>query len=118
MAVRRAALGTTVGPLATAFLDAVRPRASDDEVAWYAQRIGDPATLVLDAMCAAGRVLIPLVAQGFKVHGADAAPSMIARCEEKLAAQALATTLFRQDVAALNVPFRYGVAYVAGGAFD
>ena len=69
-------------------------------------------------MCGAGRLLIPLVARGYKVHGVDASPSMIARCEEKLAAQSLATTLFRQDVATLNVPFRYGAAFIAGSAFD
>jgi SAM-dependent methyltransferase len=106
------------GSLVAAFVDARDPRASDEETAWYAQRIGDPGTLALDAMCGAGRVLVPLVARGFKVHGADGSPSRIARCGEKLAAQSLATTLFRQDVAALNVPFRYGAAYVAGSAFD
>jgi cyclopropane fatty-acyl-phospholipid synthase-like methyltransferase len=69
-------------------------------------------------MCGAGRLLIPLVARGVKVHGADASPAFLARCEEKLAAQSLATTLFRQDVATLNVPFRYHAAFIAGGAFD
>ena len=111
-------MGATVGPLATAFFDSVHPRAADDEAAWYAQRIGDPATLVLDAMCGAGRMLVPLVARGMKVHGADGSPSMIARCEQKLAAQSLAATLFRQDAPALNVPFRYGAAFIAGSAFD
>jgi len=43
---------------------------------------------------------------------------MIARCEEKLAAQSLATTVLRQDVVSLNVPFRYGAAFIAGSAFD
>jgi SAM-dependent methyltransferase len=107
-----------LGSLAASFYDSLHPRASDDEVAWYAQRIGDPATLALDAMCGAGRVLVPLLARGFKVHGAEGASAMIARCEQKLAAQSLATTLFRQDLASLNVPFRYGVAFVAGSAFD
>ena len=106
------------GSLAASFFDALFPRASDDEAAWYAQRLGDPATLALDAMCGAGRLLLPLLARGFKVHGADASPSMIARCEEKLVAQQLATALFRQDVVSLNVPFRYGTAYIAGSALD
>jgi len=69
-------------------------------------------------MCGTGRVLIPLLARGFKVHGADASPAMIARCEEKLATQSLATMLFRQYVASLNVPFRYGAAFIAGSALD
>lgn len=111
-------MGTALGPLATAFLDALHPRATDDESAWYAQRIGTSATLAIDLMCGAGRVLIPLLGRGMKVHGAEASPSMIARCEEKLAAHSLSTALFRQDVASLNVPFRYGAAFAAGSAFD
>ena len=106
------------GPLAASFFDSLEPCASDDEVAWYAHRIGDPAVLALDAMCGAGRVLVPLVAGGMKVHGVDGSPAMIARCEEKLAARSLSTTLLRQDVASLNVPFRYGAAFIAGSAFD
>jgi SAM-dependent methyltransferase len=106
------------GSLATSFLDATHPRASDDETAWYAQRIGEPPALALDAMCGTGRVLVPLLAHGYRIHGADAAPAMIARCEEKLASQSLATTLFRQEVDSLNVPFRYGCAFIAGSAFD
>ena len=118
MALRGPSVGTAVGPLAAAFFDALHPRASDDETAWYAQRIGASPTLALDLMCGAGRVLIPLLGRGTKVHGVDASASMIARCEEKLAAQSLSTTLFRQDVASLNVPFRYGAAFAAGSAFD
>ena len=106
------------GALATAFFDALHPRAGDDEVAWYARHVGDPSVLALDAMCGAGPVLIPLLARGMKVHGVEASATMIARCEDKLAAQSLATTLVRQEVASLNVPFRYGVAFIAGSAFD
>jgi SAM-dependent methyltransferase len=106
------------GSLAASFSDCLHPRATDDEVAWYAQRLGGPVTLALDAMCGAGRMLIPLVARGLKVHGADGSAPSIARCEQKLAAQALAATLVRQEAPLLNVPFRYGAAYIAGSAFD
>ncbi|MFO1303357.1 MAG: class I SAM-dependent methyltransferase [Burkholderiales bacterium] len=116
MALRGPALGTAVGPLAAAFLDALQPRAGADETAWYAGHVG--AALALDVMCGAGRLMIPLLERGLKVHGVDASAAMIARCEEKLASHALAGTLFRQDAVALNVPFRYGAAFVAGSAFD
>ena len=35
-----------------------------------------------------------------------------------LAAAGLSTSLFRQDVAALNLPFRYGAAILAAGSFQ
>ena len=116
MALRGPALGTTVGPLAVAFLDALHPRAGDDESSWFAQHVG--GALALDVMCGTGRVLLPLLERERKVHGVDASPAMIARCEDKLAAHSLTTPLFRQDAAALNVPFRYGAAFIAGSAFD
>lgn len=68
-------------------------------------------------MCGTGRVLVPLLALGHKVHGVDQSSAMLARCEEKLGAQSLPSTLFRQDVAQMNVPFRYGCAFIAGDAF-
>jgi hypothetical protein len=69
-------------------------------------------------MCGAGRVLVPLATQGAKVHGLDQSAAMLARCEEKLAAANVSTTLYRQDVTQMNVPFRYACAFIAGGAFQ
>ena len=55
---------------------------------------------------------------GINVHGVDASPAMVASCEARLAAAGLATPLFRQDVATLNLPFRYAAAFVAAGSFQ
>ena len=114
---RLLSFGMAWGSLAALFHDAAQPRAPDAEIAGYAALAQECGGLALDVMCGAGRVLVPLLAHGVKVHGVDQSPSMLARCEEKLAAQS-ASTLFRQDVAQMNLPFRYGGAFVAGGAFD
>jgi len=105
------------GPLSTRYHDADRPRAPDAEIAWYAERIPASGGLALDVMCGWGRVLVPLVAQGRKVHGVDLSAAMLGRCEAKLAADAAQAPTFRQDIAQMNLPFRYGCAFVAGGAF-
>ncbi len=104
------------GPLSALFRDADRPAAPAAEVDWYAQRIPAGA-LALDAMCGYGRLLAPLVARGRKVHGVDASAAMLARCAGKLAAAGADAPTFRQDVTQMNVPFRYGCAFVAGEAF-
>ncbi|MFO1322453.1 MAG: class I SAM-dependent methyltransferase [Burkholderiales bacterium] len=105
------------GPLSALFRDAGEARAPDAELAWYAARL--PATgLVLDVMCGTGRVLVPLAGRGTKIHGVDLSAAMLARCEAKLAAANLAAPTFRQDIAQMNVPFRYGFAFIAGGAFQ
>lgn len=105
------------GPLSAQFRDADRPCASDTELAWYAARLPAGTGLALDVMCGYGRVLVPLAAQGRKVHGVDHSAAMIARCADKLAAVGLAAPTFRQDVVQMNLPFRYGCAFIAGGAF-
>jgi SAM-dependent methyltransferase len=106
------------GPICTQFYDADKPRAGDAEVAWYEERLPKDAGPVLEAMCGSGRLLVPLVKRGLHVHGADTSAAMLASCEARLAAEHLTTTLFRQDLAELNAPFRYGAVFVAAGSFQ
>jgi len=105
------------GALSALFREADRPAATAPEVAWFCERI-PPEGLALDVMCGWGRVLVPLVAQGRKVHGVDASAAMLARCDARLAAAGTAAPTFRQDVTELNLPFRYGHAFIADGAFQ
>ena len=52
------------------------------------------------------------------MHGVDASAAMLAECEAELARAELSVPLFRQDIAELNLPFRYGAAFIAGGSFQ
>ena len=106
------------GRLSTRFNDAEKPRASDAEVDWYAERLPRDAGPVLLVMAGSGRLLVPLLERRLNVHGVDASPAMVESCEARLAAAGLATSLFRQDVVTLNVPFRYAAAVVAAGSFQ
>ena len=106
------------GRLCTLFYDAGKPRAAEAEVAWYCARLPEDAGPVLEAMSGSGRLLIPLLQAGRNVHGADISAAMIASCDARLAAAGLATPLFRQDVAVLNLPFRYAAAIVAAGSLQ
>ena len=105
------------GPLSTLFHAADRPRASEAEIAWYAQHV-PPGVLSLELMCGYGRLLVPLAATGCKVHGVDLSAAMLARCEDMLGADGLTAPTFRQDIVQMNLPFRYGCAFVAGGSFQ
>ncbi|GIK85988.1 MAG: methyltransferase domain-containing protein [Burkholderiales bacterium] len=100
------------------FFDADKGFADDAEVAWYASRLPRAAGPVLEAMCGSGRLLVPLARAGLHVHGVDDAAAMLAACEARLAAEGLAAPLFRQDLAALNLPFRYAAAFVAAGSLQ
>lgn len=106
------------GRLCTLFYDADKPSASAAEVAWYGERLPRDAGPSLEVMAGSGRLLIPLLQQGFNLHGTDASPAMLASCEARLAAAALKTPLFRQDAVTLNLPFRYAAAFIAAGSFQ
>ena len=106
------------GTLGTLFHDADTPCASPVEVAWYAARLPRNEGLVLEAMAGSGRLLVPLLEEGFHLHGVDNSEARIASCEKRLAGSRHKTQLYRQDVSALNLPSRYAAAFIAAGSFQ
>ena len=106
------------GPLHALFAEATAAAPDERELAWYRQQFPTQDGLVLDVACGIGRVLVPLVAAGRKVHGVEPAATLLERCTARLAALGTDTPTFRQDLPAMNLPFRYGGAYVADGALQ
>ncbi|MEO8738344.1 MAG: class I SAM-dependent methyltransferase [Casimicrobiaceae bacterium] len=106
------------GPLSTLFYDAAYPRAAEAEVAWYRTRLPRGSGPVLEAMAGSGRLLLPLTEEGFNVHGVDQSEAMLASCGARLEAVGRDARLFRQDLALLNLPSRYGAAFIAAGSFQ
>src|SRR5256885_9209223 len=109
---------STWGPLAGLSHEAASPRASEQEVAWYAARLPRDAGTILQPMSGSGRMLAPLLDAGFSVHGVDVSEPRLASCAARLASAGRDTQLFRQDITALNLPFRYCAAFIAGGSFQ
>lgn len=106
------------GPLASLFDDVGESSADDAEIDWYVSRLPRDAGTLLDAMTGSGRLLIPLLDAGFSVHGVDASEASLARCAARLAAAGRTAQLFRQDVTALNLPFRYAGALIGRASFQ
>jgi SAM-dependent methyltransferase len=106
------------GPLRTLFYDAGEPSATPGEIAWYLERLPDCVGPILDLACGFGRLLVPLIAAGRKIHGVDASAPMLASCEARLATAKSSSFLFRQDAWELNLPFRYAAAYASAGALQ
>jgi hypothetical protein len=104
--------------LCTLFRDAGTGAAPASEIAWYTARLPRGSGPNLAAMCGSGRLLVPLVLAKQNVHGVDASAPMLASCAARLAGAGVNTPLFRQDVGALNLPFRYAGAFVAAGSFQ
>lgn len=115
---RRRALPPAYGLLATMFYDADTPSAGADERAWYQARLPADGGAVLEAMAGSGRLLVPLTESGLRVHGVDNSEAMLASCAARLRSAGRDARLFRQDIATLNLPFRYGAAFIAAGSLQ
>ncbi|MEO7117642.1 MAG: class I SAM-dependent methyltransferase [Candidatus Limnocylindrales bacterium] len=70
---------------------------------------GEPA---LDLGCGAGRILLPLLAQGLDVDGVDMSPDMLARARELAGGVGLVPRLFNQTMHGLELDRRYGTIYI------
>ena len=105
------------GALHAHFAYAENPRASEAEIAWYRAHLQAAGTS-LELMCGNGRLLAALIEAGMSVHGVDASAAMLAECQVRLSETAANATLLRQDIGELNVPFRYGAAFIACGSFQ
>ncbi len=82
----------------------------------FAVRCGSP---ILELGCGTGRVLLPLVRQGYQVTGIDASPAMLDVARRKLAAEKLTAraTLVQQEMLELDVDGRFNLAFAAINTF-
>lgn len=107
------------GTLSAQFYDADKGYAPEAEVNWYLERLPrDDESGVLEVMCGTGRLLIPLLDAGLNVHGCDNSAAMLAHCEARLEDIGYETSLFLQDVLALDLPYHYDAALIAAGSLQ
>ena len=92
------------------FDDAARPAAARDEIDWYVERLPRGAGLCLDAMCGSGRLLVPLLARGIAIQGADASGAALALAKARPAGGGRVSTLYGPLLPTLNLPTRYAAA--------
>jgi SAM-dependent methyltransferase len=85
--------------------------ADDAELAYFRgaiERFGEPA---LDLACGTGRLLVPLMAGGLDVDGADLSPDMLARAGEAATALGLLPVLHASAMHELDLQRRYRTIY-------
>jgi SAM-dependent methyltransferase len=88
--------------------------AQPHELAYYReaiQRFGEPA---LDLGCGTGRILLPLLEEGFDVDGSDVSADMIAQARALAARKGLAPRLTVEPMHELVSGGRYRTVYICG----
>src|SRR6267143_1470384 len=88
--------------------------AEPDELAYFQaaiKKFGEPA---LDLGCGTGRILIPLLAEGFDVDGCDISADMIALAKEQASSRGFKPRLSVQPMHELDLGRRYRTIYMCG----
>lgn len=104
--------------LAATFREHAESTPSAADIDWYARLVPRDRGPVLDALCGTGRLMLALLERDCPVHGVEQDPALYGVCSRRLRDAGRDVPLFRQDLQALNLPFRYAMAFVAGGAFQ
>lgn len=92
------------------------------DIAFYAKLANDAGGRVLELACGTGRITLPLAERGLDVTGVDMSDGMLTIARRKAAASSAALrnrlTLVEQDMTRLDLPGRFGFAFVPFRSFQ
>lgn len=103
--------------LCTQVYDLSKPTPPADAYAFYhtyASAVNGP---ILEPMCGTGRFLLPLLQDGFDVHGFDASNHMLQALREKAKARNLEPKVWQGFLEDLNRPDKFGLVLIPSGSF-
>lgn len=105
------------GTLCTEFYNADKKFATQDEVDFY-KSLFNRSDLILEPMCGSGRLLIPLMQEGYTIHGIDNSPQMLKSCKERASKFGLAPILFEGKIEQITLPNKYDGIIIPFGSFQ
>lgn len=103
--------------LCTQFYDLLRPEPPEDAYAFYRSYVSNAVGSILEPMCGTGRFLLPLLEEGFDVHGFDASEHMLEALHTKAALKQLHPTVWHGFVEELTRAEKYGLIFIPSGSF-
>lgn len=105
------------GSLCTEFYDADKKFSTPDEVNYY-KKFLNKNDFILEPMCGSGRFLIPLLQDGYSVHGIDNSFSMLSSCKERAANLGLNPILFDGSIETISLDRHYNKIIIPYGSFQ
>lgn len=103
--------------LCTEFYDIDKRFAEADEIDFYKQFL-DKDKLILEPMCGSGRLLIPLMQEGYQIHGVDNSSPMLENCKKRAAALGLKPILFEASIETMQLADKYHLMLIPLGSFQ
>lgn len=97
--------------------DLSKPNPPKDAYAFYRHYADAAKGPILEPMCGTGRFLLPLLEEGFNVHGFDASDPMLEALCAKAKAKNLEVTAWKGFVEDLRRPEKYNLIFIPSGSF-
>ncbi len=104
--------------LCSEFYDLTKPTPTPKEWHFYNNLVKQYAGPCLEAMCGSGRLLLPLLEQGYEVDGVDNATNMLKLCKTKCSVRFPKLNLFEQNLENLELPYKYKLIFISIGSFQ
>lgn len=111
---------TTTTPynnLATQVYDLYWPTAPHSQYHFYRSYVQEAQGLILEPMCGSGRILIPLMEEGFAIQGFDASHYMLSALHTKAKERHLTPRVWQERVELLHTSDRYALMFIPSGSF-
>jgi SAM-dependent methyltransferase len=103
--------------LCTEVYDLSKPNPPEYAYAFYRDYAMKANGHILEPMCGTGRFLLPLLEEGFNVHGFDASKHMLEALHTKAKAKNLEPTVWTGFVEDLKRPEKYKLIFIPSGSF-
>lgn len=106
------------GPLSSYFYQLSKPVgfSIDGDIDYYINALEGVSGRILEAGVGTGRMLIPLIKEGFLVDGIDSSPDMLAQCRANLKAHELEARLYEGDLRQLSLQAQYEAIIIPAGS--
>ncbi len=103
--------------LCTQVYDLSKPNPPRDAYDLYRSYVKEVCGLILEPMCGTGRFLLPLLEEGFDIHGFDASQHMLDRLYIKAKTKNLNPNVWHGFIENLNFPEKYSLIFIPSGSF-
>jgi hypothetical protein len=94
-----------------------KPTAPKDAYRFYRDHMKAVAGITLEPMCGTGRFLLPLLEEGFAIHGFDASVHMLSKLYEKAATKHLTPHVWHGFAQNFNRKETYDLIIIPSGSF-
>lgn len=107
------------GELSTMLYEFTKPvgHSIDGDIAYYSKKLENITGRILEAGVGTGRMLIPLIDNGYIVDGVDSSAEMLKQCRANLDEHEVEALLYEQDLVDLSLPHRYDAIIMPTGSF-